>query len=130
VTALEQEFAKAEAVGTPLAAFVAEPVQGEAGAVVPPDDSLPKAREFCTRYGALLIADEIQTGMGRTGKLWGVDHWNVEPDIMCVGKAIGGGVMSLQIAMRHWLEKLNAARSGMARAAAATGRDELVSEEA
>lgn len=95
VTALEQEFAKAEAVGTPIAAFVVEPVQGEAGAVVPPDDYLPKAREFCTRYGALLIADEIQTGMGRTGKLWGVDHWNVEPDIMCVGKSIGGGVMPL-----------------------------------
>ena len=95
VGALEQEFAKAEAVGTPLAAFVVEPVQGEAGAVVPPDDYLPKARELCTRYGALLIADEIQTGMGRTGTLWGVDHWQVEPDIMCLGKSIGGGVMPL-----------------------------------
>ena len=86
---------KAEAVGTPIAAFVVEPVQGEAGAVVPPDDYLPRARELCTRYGALLIADEIQTGMGRTGKLWGVDHWNVVPDIMCLGKSIGGGVMPL-----------------------------------
>jgi putrescine aminotransferase len=93
--ALEIEFAKAEAVGTPIAAFVVEPVQGEAGAVVPPDDYLPAARELCTRYGALLIADEIQTGMGRTGKLWGVDHWHVEPDIMCLGKSIGGGVMPL-----------------------------------
>lgn len=93
--ALEAEFAKAEAVGTRIAAFVVEPVQGEAGAVVPPDDYLPRARELCTRYGALLIADEIQTGMGRTGKLWGVDHWNVAPDIMCVGKSIGGGVMPL-----------------------------------
>ena len=93
--ALEQEFAKAEAVGTPIAAFVVEPVQGEAGAVVPPDDYLPRARELCTQYGALLIADEIQTGMGRTGKLWAVDHWGVEPDIMCLGKSIGGGVMPL-----------------------------------
>jgi putrescine aminotransferase len=93
--ALEAEFAKAAAVGTPIAAFVVEPVQGEAGAVVPPDDYLPRARELCTRFGALLIADEIQTGMGRTGKLWGVDHWNVEPDIMCLGKSIGGGVMPL-----------------------------------
>jgi putrescine aminotransferase len=93
--ALEAEFAKGEAVGTPIAAFVVEPVQGEAGAVVPPDDYLPRARELCTRYGALMIADEIQTGMGRTGKLWGVDHWNVEPDIMCLGKSIGGGVMPL-----------------------------------
>ena len=47
------------------------------------------------RYGALLIADEIQTGMGRTGSMWGVDHWNVGPDIMCLGKSIGGGVMPL-----------------------------------
>ena len=93
--ALEQEFAKAAEVGTPIAAFVVEPVQGEAGAVVPPDDYLPKARELCTQYGALLIADEIQTGMGRTGKLWGVDHWSVVPDIMCVGKSMGGGVMPL-----------------------------------
>ena len=94
-SALAAEFAKAEAVGTPIAAFVVEPVQGEAGAVVPPDDYLPRARELCTRYGALLIVDEIQTGMGRTGKLWGVDHWKVEPDIMCLGKSIGGGVMPL-----------------------------------
>ena len=93
--ALESEFVKAEAVGTPIAAFVVEPVQGEAGAIVPPDDYLPRARELCTRFGALLIADEIQTGMGRTGRLWGVDHWNVEPDILCLGKAIGGGVMPL-----------------------------------
>jgi putrescine aminotransferase len=93
--ALEKEFIKAEAVGTPIAAFVVEPVQGEAGAVVPPDDYLPRARELCSRFGALLIADEIQTGMGRTGKLWGVDHWNVEPDIMCLGKSLGGGVMPL-----------------------------------
>jgi putrescine aminotransferase len=70
-------------------------VQGEAGGVVPPADYFPRARELCTRYGALLIADEIQTGMGRTGRLWGVDHWNVVPDIMCIGKSIGGGVMPL-----------------------------------
>jgi putrescine aminotransferase len=93
--ALEDEFTKAEAVGTPIAAFIVEPVQGEAGAVVPAEDYLPKARELCTHFGALLIADEIQTGMGRTGKLWGVDHWSVEPDIMCLGKSLGGGVMPL-----------------------------------
>lgn len=93
--ALQAEFEKAEAVGTPFAAFVVEPVQGEAGAVVPPPDYLPRARELCDRYGTLLIADEIQTGMGRTGKLWGVDHSDVAPDIMCLGKALGGGVMPL-----------------------------------
>ena len=93
--ALESEFRRCEAVGVHIAGVVLEPVQGEAGGVVPPPDFFPRARELCTRYGALLIADEIQTGMGRTGKLWGVDHWNVVPDIMCVGKSIGGGVMPL-----------------------------------
>jgi putrescine aminotransferase len=93
--ALADEFQRCEAVGVRIAGVVLEPVQGEAGGVVPPPDYFPRARELCTRYGALLIADEIQTGMGRTGKLWGVDHWNVVPDIMCVGKSIGGGVMPL-----------------------------------
>jgi putrescine aminotransferase len=93
--ALEAELERAAQVGTPIAAFVVEPVQGEAGGVVPPDDYLPRVRELCTRYGSLFIADEIQTGMGRTGRLWGVDHTGVTPDIMCLGKSLGGGVMPL-----------------------------------
>jgi putrescine aminotransferase len=93
--ALEAEFCRCEAVGIRIAGVVLEPVQGEAGGVVPPAEYFPRARELCTRYGALLIADEIQTGMGRTGRLWGVDHWDVVPDIMCIGKSIGGGVMPL-----------------------------------
>jgi putrescine aminotransferase len=93
--ALQYEFERCEAVGVRIAGLVLEPVQGEAGGIVPPPDYFPRARELCTRYGALLIADEIQTGMGRTGKFWGVDHWKVVPDILCVGKSIGGGVMPL-----------------------------------
>jgi len=93
--ALEQELWKADIVGTPIAGVVLEPVQGEAGGIVPPDDYLPRARAACTRYGALLIADEVQTGMGRTGTMWGVDHWDVVPDILCAGKSLGGGVMPL-----------------------------------
>ena len=93
--ALESEFRRCEAIGVHIAGVVLEPVQGEAGGIVPPAEYFPRARELCTRYGALLIADEIQTGMGRTGKLWGVDHWDVVPDIMCLGKSIGGGVMPL-----------------------------------
>jgi putrescine aminotransferase len=93
--ALEAELHRCGAVGVRIAGVVLEPVQGEAGGVVPPDDFLPRARELCTAHGALLIADEIQTGMGRTGKMWGVDHWDVVPDIMCLGKSIGGGVMPL-----------------------------------
>ena len=93
--AVEQEIEKAEAVGVGIAAVLLEPVQGEAGVIVPPDNYFPAVRDICTRHGVLLIADEVQTGMGRTGRLWGVDHWNVVPDILCLGKSLGGGVMPL-----------------------------------
>lgn len=93
--ALEREMQTLEAVGQLPAGVVVEPVQGEAGGVVPPDDYLPRIRQLCDKYGTLFIADEIQTGMGRTGRLWGVDHWDVVPDIMCLGKSIGGGVLPL-----------------------------------
>jgi len=72
-----------------------EPIQGEAGAIVPPDDFWPRVRELTKHYGVLLIADEVQTGLGRTGKLWGVDNWEVVPDIMAVAKSLGGGVMPI-----------------------------------
>ncbi len=91
----DRQMSILEAVGQQPAAVVVEPVQGEAGGVVPPVGYLQKVREICTRHGTLFIADEIQTGMGRTGKLWGVDHAPVAPDIMCMGKSIGGGVMPL-----------------------------------
>ncbi|MFW2176960.1 MULTISPECIES: putrescine aminotransferase [unclassified Moraxella] len=94
--AVEQLLRIADSVGSmDVAAVVAEPVQGEAGAVVPPDDYWPRLREICTKYGVLLIADEVQTGFGRTGKIFGVDHWNVAPDIICFGKALGGGVIPM-----------------------------------
>lgn len=91
--AAEEACAAAERAGQPVAAMVFEPVQGEAGAVVPPDDFWPSIRATCDRYGALLIADEVQTGMGRTGRMFGVEHWGVVPDIMPLAKALGGGVM-------------------------------------
>jgi putrescine aminotransferase len=94
-TAVESELKKAEAVGHDIAGVVVEPVQGEAGAIVPADTYWPRLRDICTRFGVLLIADEVQTGMGRTGRMFGVDHWDVAPDIMCLGKALGGGVMPL-----------------------------------
>ena len=97
--AVEAELEKAEAVGMSIAAVVAEPVQGEAGAIVPPADFWPRLRKVCTRHGVLLIADEVQTGMGRTGKMFGVEHWDVVPDILCLGKALGGGVMPLSAFM-------------------------------
>lgn len=97
--AVEQELHKAAAVGHGIAGVVVEPVQGEAGAIVPPDSYWPALREICTRRGVLLIADEVQTGMGRTGKLFAVEHWDVAPDILCLGKALGGGVMPLSAFM-------------------------------
>ena len=81
------------AITDKTAAVIVEPVQGEGGIQVPSDDYLPRVQEICRRRGVLLIADEVQTGLGRTGKMFGVDHWGVTPDIMTLSKALGGGVM-------------------------------------
>lgn len=91
--AVERQLEICQKVGIDIAAVLFEPIQGEAGAIVPPDDFWPRVRELTKHYGVLLIADEVQTGMGRTGKLWGVEHWNVVPDILSVAKSLGGGVM-------------------------------------
>jgi len=93
--AVEQQLDICKSVGIDIAAVLFEPIQGEAGGIVPPDDFWPRVRELTKHYGVLLIADEVQTGMGRTGKLWGLDHWNVAPDIMAVAKSLGGGVMPI-----------------------------------
>jgi len=76
-----------------IAAFIVEPIQGEGGVVVPPENYLKKVREICTSYGVLLILDEVQTGLGRTGKLFACQHEDVEPDVMCLAKSLGGGIM-------------------------------------
>jgi putrescine aminotransferase len=91
--AVEKQLDICEKIGIGVAGVLMEPIQGEAGAIVPPDDFWPRIREATKHYGTLLIADEVQTGLGRTGKLWGVDHWNVVPDILAVAKSLGGGVM-------------------------------------
>lgn len=92
---LERELKKLTDLGEDIAAVILEPVQGEAGAVVPPDDYLPRVRQLCNDYNVLLIFDEVQTGMGRTGRVFACENWNVVPDILCLGKALGGGVMPL-----------------------------------
>ncbi len=91
--AVEKQLEICEKVGIGVAAVMFEPIQGESGAIVPPDDFWPRIRAATKKYGVLLIADEVQTGLGRTGKLWGVEHWNVTPDILTVAKSLGGGVM-------------------------------------
>ncbi|HTL46698.1 MAG TPA: acetyl ornithine aminotransferase family protein [Verrucomicrobiae bacterium] len=75
-----------------VAAIIVEPVQGEGGYVVPPPTFHPKLRELTRKYGILLIADEVQSGMGRTGKMFAIEHWNVEPDIITVAKGIASGM--------------------------------------
>ena len=75
-----------------VAAFLVEPIQGEGGYVIPPDSFFPRLRALCDKYGILLIVDEVQSGMGRTGKWWGIQHWGVEPDMVCSAKGIASGM--------------------------------------
>ena len=85
IAALEQALA-----GKDVAAFIVEPIQGK-GVNLPSDDYLPEAARLCAKYGTLFVADEIQCGIGRTGKFWAVEHWGVEPDMICMAKALSGG---------------------------------------
>lgn len=87
------------------AAFFVEPVQGEGGAIPPDAGYLRQVREICTKHGVLMVADEVQTGMGRTGKLFAIEHDGVVPDIMTLAKSLGGGVMpigALMSSAEHW----------------------------
>jgi len=80
------------AIDNRTAAILVEPIQGEGGVNVPDDDYLPGLRKLCDESGALLILDEVQTGVGRTGRLWGYEHAGVEPDVMTLAKALANGV--------------------------------------
>lgn len=73
-----------------VAAFIVEPIQGK-GVNIPDDHYLPEVERLCKQYGTLFVVDEVQTGMGRTGKFWAVEHWNVKPDMICMAKALSGG---------------------------------------
>ena len=96
-----------EAIDEDTAAVIIEPIQGEGGIIVPADDYLPTVREICDRRNVLLICDEVQTGLGRTGQMFAVDHYGVTPDIITTAKALGGGVMPIgaYIARPHIYEK-------------------------
>jgi ornithine--oxo-acid transaminase len=87
--------ALAAAIDDHTVAVLLEPIQGEAGIIVPPDDYLPAVRALCTERNVLMIADEIQSGLARTGYTFACDHWGVVPDIYLLGKALGGGVVPL-----------------------------------
>jgi ornithine--oxo-acid transaminase len=90
-----------------IAAFIVEPIQGK-GVNVPDDNYLPEVERLCKKYGTLFVADEIQTGIGRTGKFWAIDHWKVKPDMILMAKALSGGFIPVgAVAMtRHIMDSV------------------------
>ncbi|MDR1136244.1 MAG: putrescine aminotransferase [Clostridiales Family XIII bacterium] len=107
--AMEAAIKNLHIVGEKVAGVILEPIQGEAGVIIPPPGYLKKVREICDRYGVALIIDEIQTGMGRTGTMWRCEYEDIVPDIMTYGKAFGGGIMPITgiIARpKMWVDKL------------------------
>ena len=97
-----------EAINENTAAVLIEPIQGEAGIVVPPENYLPEVRDICSKHNVLMILDEIQSGLGRTGKLFAFQHSNVQPDGLILGKALGGGFMPVSCFLSseevlHWM---------------------------
>jgi ornithine--oxo-acid transaminase len=106
--------ALAGAIDEHTVAVLLEPIQGEAGVIVPPDHYLPAVREICSARDVLMIADEIQSGLARTGRTFACDHWDVTPDVYLLGKALGGGVVPLSavVADRSILEVLHPGEHG------------------
>ena len=93
--AMETAIKNLHTVGEKVCGVILEPIQGEAGVIIPPAGYLKKVREICDKYGVAMILDEIQTGMGRTGTMWRCEAEGVTPDIMTYGKAFGGGIMPI-----------------------------------
>jgi ornithine--oxo-acid transaminase len=94
--------AVAAAIDDTVAAILVEPIQGESGVVIPPPGFMPALRDLCRTYNILLIADEVQSGFGRTGSLFACDHDGVVPDMYVLGKALGGGIMPLSAVVADW----------------------------
>jgi 4-aminobutyrate aminotransferase len=92
VRQIEETVLRRTAAPDEVAAVFVEPIQGEGGYHVPPQGFLPALRQMCDRYGMLLVVDEVQSGMGRTGKLFATEHWGVQPDIICLAKGIASGM--------------------------------------
>jgi len=91
VEEIERMINRPEVAGR-VAAILAEPVQGEGGMIVPPKEFFPLLRNLCDRYGIVLVDDEVQAGMGRTGTMWAIENWKTVPDLLVSGKAVGGGL--------------------------------------
>src|SRR6201984_1967938 len=103
---IENVLFQSNVPATEVAAIVVEPIQGEGGYIVPPDGFLMGLRELCDRHGILLIFDEVQTGIGRSGKMFACQHWNVQPDIMTLAKGLGSGLpIGLVVAKKSIMEQ-------------------------
>ncbi len=114
---IENVIFQTEVPASEVAGILIEPIQGEGGYVVPPDGFLPGLRALCDRYGILLIVDEVQAGMGRTGKWWASNHWNLKPDIICSAKGIASGmplgaIMAPRRIMSDWSPGAHASTFG------------------
>jgi 4-aminobutyrate aminotransferase len=92
VNVLERVIFRHEVRPEEIAAIFVEPIQGEGGYIVPPPEFLPALRDLCRKHGMLLVLDEIQSGFGRTGKMFACEHWGIEPDILCAAKGIASGM--------------------------------------
>lgn len=92
IAAIERDIFKRVASPDEVAAIFVEPIQGEGGYIIPPPEFLPGLRDLCNKHGILLIMDEIQSGMGRTGKMFACEHWNVVPDVLLLAKGLASGM--------------------------------------
>jgi 4-aminobutyrate aminotransferase-like enzyme len=92
---IENTILRYETSPDQVAGVLIEPVEGEAGVIIPPDDYFPRLRELCDKHGWYLCADEVQTGFGRTGKMFCLEHWDVEPDVMPLAKGLSGGALPI-----------------------------------
>jgi 4-aminobutyrate aminotransferase len=103
---IEQVLFAGAVPASEVAAVLVEPIQGEGGYLVPPPSFLPGLRELCDRHGILLIADEVQSGIGRTGRMFACQHWDVSPDILTLAKGLGSGLpIGMVVARKSIMER-------------------------
>ena len=101
---LEERIIARTIPGDEIAAFVVEPVQGEGGYVVPDKDFFPRLKQIADKYCIAIVVDEVQSGVGRTGKMWAIEHFGIEPDIVATAKGLGSGMpIGAVIAKEHWM---------------------------
>ncbi len=101
-----EDFFAGHVAAESTAAIIAEPIQGEGGFITPPPEYFPKLQQICQKYGIALIIDEVQTGAGRTGKMFAIDHWGIAPDIITMAKSLGGGLpLSAVIGRKEMMDK-------------------------